>query len=305
MPTNTLLSIVAAGFAVLLTHPAAAQTAALAGQVTSAEEGSMEGVVISARKDGSNITYSVVSDDKGHFSFPSAKLEPGHYTLAARAAGYDLDGPKAADIAAGQARQRRYEAQEDEESSASTDQCRMDAQRPRHRGPEDQSDQLRELPYGRAYRAFDTRCRRVRAGDDAHGELCAGQPADQAAGAHGAVACRQSGKIPQDGGMARYDQFERGAVAIPAQDAAARKGPRHPRADHRIRSTAQDDRAARRHRRCARSGLVLEFRRDVPRQARSEHRQGERNSRCRNTRRAIRPARSTSSSTRPATSGSA
>ena len=36
-----------------------------------------------------------------------------------------------------------------------------------------------------------------------------------------------------------------------------------------------------------------------------EDRQGERSCRCRNTRRAIRPARSTSSSTRPATSGSA
>jgi streptogramin lyase len=103
MPTKTLLSILAAGFAVLLSQPAAAQTAALAGQVTSAEEGAMEGVVISAQKDGSTITYSVVSDDKGHFSFPAAKLGAGHYTLAARAAGYDLDGPKAADVAAGQA----------------------------------------------------------------------------------------------------------------------------------------------------------------------------------------------------------
>src|SRR5271170_1658730 len=85
-----------------LLRPAAAQgAAALTGQVSSAEEGAMEGVIVSARKGGSTVTYSVVSDDKGHFGFPAAKLDPGHYTLSARATGYDLDGPKAIDIAAG------------------------------------------------------------------------------------------------------------------------------------------------------------------------------------------------------------
>ena len=195
MPTNTLLSIVAAGLAVLLTHPAAAQTAALAGQVTSAEEGSMEGVVISASKDGSNITYSVVSDDKGRFSFPSAKLEPGHYTLAARAAGYELDGPKAADIAAGQAASADMKLKKTKNLPHQLTNAEWMLSVPGTEDQKTQSDQLRELPYGRAYHAFDTRCRRVRAGDDADGELCAGQPADQAAGAHGAVACRESGKI--------------------------------------------------------------------------------------------------------------
>jgi streptogramin lyase len=63
----------------------------------------MEGVVVSAKKAGSTITISVVTDDKGHYSFPAARLEPGHYTLSARAVGYDLDGPKAADVTAGQA----------------------------------------------------------------------------------------------------------------------------------------------------------------------------------------------------------
>ena len=85
-----------------LTAPAAAQSApALAGQVSSAEEGAMEGVVISAKKDGASITISVVSDDKGRYSFPAARLEPGHYTLQARAAGYDLDGANAVDVASG------------------------------------------------------------------------------------------------------------------------------------------------------------------------------------------------------------
>jgi streptogramin lyase len=89
--------------AVVPSGSAHAQTAAaLAGQVSSAEEGTMEGVVVSAKKDGSPINISVVSDDKGRYSFPAARLEPGHYTLKARAAGYDLDGPKEATVAGGQ-----------------------------------------------------------------------------------------------------------------------------------------------------------------------------------------------------------
>src|SRR5262249_34187299 len=73
----------------------------LAGQVTSTEEGPMEGVVVSAKRDGSTISISVVTNAEGHFAFPVARLEPGHYTLKARAAGYELDGGKAADVAAG------------------------------------------------------------------------------------------------------------------------------------------------------------------------------------------------------------
>ena len=70
----------------------------LAGQVASAEEGAMEGVVVSAKKNGSTIAVSVVSDDKGNFAFPAAKLEPGQYTLRIRAIGYELDGPKTVDV---------------------------------------------------------------------------------------------------------------------------------------------------------------------------------------------------------------
>ena len=61
----------------------------------------MEGVVVSAKRDGSTLTISVVSDNAGKFSFPASKLEPGRYSLAIRAVGYDLDGPKTADVAAG------------------------------------------------------------------------------------------------------------------------------------------------------------------------------------------------------------
>ena len=45
---------------------ALAQAAAtLSGQVSSAEEGPMEGVLVSAKKDGSTITTTVVTNEKG------------------------------------------------------------------------------------------------------------------------------------------------------------------------------------------------------------------------------------------------
>src|SRR5262249_4481141 len=82
--------------------PAAAQGTALSGQVTSADEGPMEGVVVSAKKDDSTVTVSVVTNAEGRYSFPAARLEAGQYTISTRAVGYDLEGPKAATLAAGQ-----------------------------------------------------------------------------------------------------------------------------------------------------------------------------------------------------------
>jgi virginiamycin B lyase len=106
MPMKTILIASAAGLVALVSQasaPAFAQAAAaLSGEVSSAKEGAMEGVVVSAKKDGSTITVSVVSDDKGRFSFPASRLDPGHYAIAVRATGYDLDGPKDATLAAGQ-----------------------------------------------------------------------------------------------------------------------------------------------------------------------------------------------------------
>jgi virginiamycin B lyase len=86
----------------LMTVGAQAQTA-LSGKVSSTEEGLMEGVLVSAKKDGSTVTTTVVSNAKGEFSFPADRLAPGHYTIAIRAAGYNLAGPKQVDVAAGSA----------------------------------------------------------------------------------------------------------------------------------------------------------------------------------------------------------
>jgi virginiamycin B lyase len=76
---------------------------ALTGQVSSQKEGFMEGVMVGAKKEGSTITVNVSTDAKGRFNFPAAKLEPGRYALKIRAAGYDLDGPKSVEVAAGKA----------------------------------------------------------------------------------------------------------------------------------------------------------------------------------------------------------
>ena len=79
---------------------------ALTGQVTSAEEGPMEGVLVSARRAGSTITTTVVSDRQGRYQFPRARLEPGEYTLRIRAdrlrarSARDGDGSRAASATA-------------------------------------------------------------------------------------------------------------------------------------------------------------------------------------------------------------
>jgi virginiamycin B lyase len=71
---------------------------ALAGHVTSAQEGAMEGVLVSAKRDGSPITITVVTDATGHYGFPADRLAPGHYTLTIRAVGYELARRAAADV---------------------------------------------------------------------------------------------------------------------------------------------------------------------------------------------------------------
>jgi streptogramin lyase len=89
--------------ALVLAIPAgvrADQAAALTGQVSSAAEGAMEGVVVTAHKDGSIVATSVTTDAQGRYAFPESRLEPGHYTLAIRAVGYDISAPAAADVVA-------------------------------------------------------------------------------------------------------------------------------------------------------------------------------------------------------------
>jgi len=70
-----------------------APVAALTGLVSSADEATMEGVLVSATRAGSNVTVTVVSGADGRYGFPANRLGPGQYSLAIRAVGYELEQP--------------------------------------------------------------------------------------------------------------------------------------------------------------------------------------------------------------------
>ena len=74
--------------------------AALTGQVTSEAEGAMEGVVVTAHKDGSIVSVSVTTDAHGRYAFPESKLVPGGYKITIRAVGYEIGLPTTADVVA-------------------------------------------------------------------------------------------------------------------------------------------------------------------------------------------------------------
>jgi len=98
-----ILLSAASALAIVLCQPSSSLRAqnqdAITGKVSSDAEGAMEGVVVTAHKDGSIVSTSVTTDSKGHYAFPESRLEPGHYTLAIRAVGYDLAGSAATNVA--------------------------------------------------------------------------------------------------------------------------------------------------------------------------------------------------------------
>src|SRR5262249_43435097 len=81
------------------TQPRVPAGIALTGHVTSAEEGPMEGVLVSAKRNASTVTVTVVSGRDGRYRFPASRLEPGEYALRIRAAGYDLESLAPATVA--------------------------------------------------------------------------------------------------------------------------------------------------------------------------------------------------------------
>ena len=99
------LCVAATGILVGLTALTALQSVslqvagpALTGRVTSAAEGAMEGVLVSAKREGSNMTLTVVSNASGVYAFPQDRLQPGRYDVTIRAAGYILPAAKVVDI---------------------------------------------------------------------------------------------------------------------------------------------------------------------------------------------------------------
>ena len=97
--------IFAALFLLLGIAVARADTAALSGTVSSAAEGKMEGVLVSATKSDNTITVTVVSDAEGRYRFPDTKLPPGQYTLDIRAIGYVLGHAPSIDVTTGKSAQ--------------------------------------------------------------------------------------------------------------------------------------------------------------------------------------------------------
>src|SRR5580700_11259288 len=97
---TTVATLALAGTGLAGSGLALAADAALTGHVSSAEEGAMEGVLVSAQKDGSTIRTTVVTDAQGRYAFPAARLAPGNYEISIRAAGYELDGAGTAVVAA-------------------------------------------------------------------------------------------------------------------------------------------------------------------------------------------------------------
>src|SRR5437773_4207747 len=79
-------------------HAAAGSQAALSGRVSSVEDGALEGVLVSAKKAGSTMTVTVVTDRQGQYRFPQSRLAAGQYTIRIRAVGYDLDSADTVDI---------------------------------------------------------------------------------------------------------------------------------------------------------------------------------------------------------------
>jgi virginiamycin B lyase len=83
---------------VIVLTAAQSPAAALIGLVSSQDEGVMGGVLVSAKRAGSTITITIVSDADGRYSFPRSRLEPGAYSLRIRAIGYELEGTGTVDV---------------------------------------------------------------------------------------------------------------------------------------------------------------------------------------------------------------
>src|SRR5262249_12312412 len=85
-----------------LSHPVSTQSpdaVSLTGTVTSQPEGTLEGVLVIAKRDGSTISTSVVTDAQGRYAFPRNRLVAGKYAITIRASGYSLAGPVTAEVA--------------------------------------------------------------------------------------------------------------------------------------------------------------------------------------------------------------
>jgi virginiamycin B lyase len=92
---KTIFLLTATVFIALQSLP----SVSLTGVVSSQREGPMEGVLVSAKREGSTFAVTVVSDAQGRYSFPKNRLEPGRYAVRIRAIGYELQSPQTVNVA--------------------------------------------------------------------------------------------------------------------------------------------------------------------------------------------------------------
>ena len=238
---TTALAVV---LALALPSSVRAQGPALTGKVTSAAEGAMEGVVVTAHKDGSVVSVSVTTNAQGVYSFPEDRLEPGHYNLAIRAVGYDLRQDRSRRRRR-EDHERRPQARQDQESRRPTHQCRVDDEHPRHRRPEGCPAQLHELPHlERIVRSTHDADEWTQVVSRMMGYGAVSQPIKPQPMLDKSRA-GSAGAIPQIRRVSGDHQLECDrSLAIRAEDTAASNRPVHTCHRDRISSGASDHRAA-------------------------------------------------------------
>ena len=109
----------------------------------------MEGVVVSAKKAGAPSRSRVVTDDKGQYSFPAARLEPGpiHAQRSARSATTST-ARRPPTWRPASAATADIKLKPTRNLSGAAHQCRMDDEHAGHRRPEEGDPaQLQQLPH--------------------------------------------------------------------------------------------------------------------------------------------------------------
>ena len=201
----------------------------------------MEGVLVSAKKAGSTVTITVVSDAQGNYSFPAAKLEPGQYSLRIRAVGYDLDRPANVKRGCATAGEAGPEAAQDRRSRRPALERGMARELPRQRPAEERDAGLRGLPHARAGGALDPQARRFHPRHAAahaglrEPEHSGGTAASPRRAADGRTRGPARPGLSRHGRLSRQRQSELGiAVELRAQAPAPPERPQHARGHHRI-----------------------------------------------------------------------
>ena len=133
---------------------AAQADTALAGKVSAGQD-ALEGVLVSAKKDGSTVTVTVVSDKDGRYSFPATRLDPGQYSLRIRAVGYDLDNSSPVSVAADKTATADLALRKTEDLAAQLSNAEWLASMPGTDAQKGSIAQLRRLPHAGAPAALE------------------------------------------------------------------------------------------------------------------------------------------------------